>query len=179
MWVSSKNYLYDASGKSQPYNPKKVPVPVDYYECNYEEEQRKKENPVYWKQVKYPWSADKEELTTAAESGNPEARLQLYWHHTSDGLYWLCHAANQGYPKARYRVAQLYEFGDDGIGRDFKRAYIWYDLAAKACHPWARKDALRVSQRFLTDDQRNDVSHMIEQWSPLDCKSWSDLESFY
>ena len=85
-------------------------------------------------------SADESELTVAAESGNPEARLQLYWHDTGEGMYWLCRAANQGYPKARYRVAQLYEFGDDGVNQDLVRAYMWYDLAAQACHPWARKD---------------------------------------
>jgi TPR repeat protein len=143
---------------------------VDYYECNYEEEQRKKEKPVYWKPVKYLWSADENELTIAARSGNPEARLQLYWNATN--LYWLCRAANQGYPKARYRFAQLYEFGDDGIGKDLKHAYLWYDLAAQACHPWARKDALRISQVLLTDDEPQDATRMIEQWSSVDCKSW-------
>jgi len=173
MWIDSKDYRYEPSGKAQQYDPENVPVPEDYYECDYNEEKIKEEKPVYWKPVKYLWSADEEELTVAAESGNPEARLQLYWHDARDGMYWLCRAANQGYPKARYRVAQLYEFGDDGVGKDLIGAYMWYDLAAKSCHPWARKDALRISRDSLSEDERVEAALMIEQWSAIDCKSWS------
>jgi len=171
-WISSTDYSYDPYERARPYDPENVSVPIDYYECSYEEEQRKEEKTVYWKPVKYLSSADESELTVAAESGNPEARLQLYWHDTGEGMYWLCRAANQGYPKARYRVAQLYEFGDDGVNQDLVRAYMWYDLAAQACHPWARKDALRISHDSLSEDERRDVTHMIEQWSAIDCKSW-------
>lgn len=172
LWVSPKDYLYDTSGEPQAYDPEKLPVAMDYYECDYEAEKRKRDEPVYWKPVKHLWYADEAQLTAAAESGNPEARLQLYWHDTKNGLYWLCRAANQGDAKARYRVAQLYEFGDDGIQRDLLKAYVWYDLAAQACHPWARKDALRISRSSLSKDALLDAKHMVEQWSAVDCKNW-------
>jgi TPR repeat protein len=180
-WISSKYYLFEAFGKQkwslnfgQQYDPKVAPIPQRYYECNFEEEQMKRESPVYWKQVKYLWSASDEELLAAAESGNPEARLQLYWNNNRElGMYWLCRSANQGYPKARYRIAQLYEFGDDGIDKNLLSAYLWYDLAAKACHPWSRKDAIRISSELLSEDDRRDATRMIEQWSPLDCKNWA------
>lgn len=158
--------------KSKPYDPDDAPIPRDYYECDYAEEKAKREKPVNWKSVRFLFSASEEDLTEAAQSGNPGARLQLYWHDTKDGLYWLCRAANQGYPKARYRIAQLYEFGDDGVEKDFLRSYVWYDLSAKACHPWARKDASRISHDSLSEEQRKEAQTMIEKWVPIDCTSW-------
>ncbi|MES9937691.1 MAG: hypothetical protein ABW153_14695 [Sedimenticola sp.] len=172
LWVNSKDYRYDLFDSPQPYNPKNVPVSEDFYECNYEEEQRKASRPVYWRHVKRLWLAHEDELTVAAESGNPEARLQLYWNDTREGQYWLCLAANQGYPKASYRVAQLYEFGDDDVTKDIQRAYLWYDAAAKSCHPWARKDAQRISHDLLNRGEQYNTRHMMDEWMPLDCKEW-------
>ena len=175
MWIDSRDYYqYDpwVHGKAIPYEPDKIPVAKDYSECDFTVENAKREKPVYWNTVRFLFSASDAELTAAAKSGNPGARLQLYWNDTADGLYWLCRAANQGYPKARYRIAQLYEFGDDGLEKDLLRAHAWYDLAAKACHPWSRKDAIRISSELLNEDKIKKSNVLIEQLVPLDCSSW-------
>ena len=180
-WLYSRDYydydpFYDPwfERKDKPYDPDTAPIPNDYYECDYVEEKAKREKPVSWESVstRYFHNASEEELTVAAESGNPAARLQLYWNDNEYGLYWLCNAANQGYAKARYRIAQLYEFGDDGVDKNLLHSYMWYDLAAKSCHPWARKDALRVSHDSLSEDQRKEAQKMIDEWTPIDCSSW-------
>lgn len=178
-WLYSRDYydydpFYDPwfERKDKPYDPDTAPIPKDYYECDYVEEKAKREKPVSWKSVRFLFSASEEELTAAAQSGNPGAQLQLYWNDTEDGLNWLWGAANQGYPKAQYRIAQLYEFGDDGIEKDLLRSYVWYDLAAKACHPWARKDASRILHDSLNEEQRKEAEEMVEKWVPVDCSSW-------
>ena len=175
--ISSRNYLYDPFNKHgyKPYEPGQIPVPLDYYECDYSIEKKRDKAPVYWSQIKSPWLAKEEELISAAVSGNPEARLQLYWNDTSNGMYWLCRAANQGFPKARYRIAQLYEFGDDGVPMNIAQAYMWYNLAAQACHPWSRKDATRIATHMLTKDELQKTKDMIEQWSPIDCDNWPKI----
>jgi TPR repeat protein len=175
MWIDSRDYYqYDPweKRKSILYEPDKIPVTQDYYECDFAVEKAKREKPVYWKSVTFLFSASEAELKAAAKSGNPGARLQLYWNDTEDGLYWLCRAANQGYPKARYRIAQLYEFGDDGFEKNLLLAHAWYDLAAKACHPWARKDTLRISSELLDEEQIKKSNMIIEKIIPLDCSSW-------
>jgi TPR repeat protein len=166
-------YSYDPwkDAKLRPYDPDKVPVPVDYYECDYQEEKERALKNTYWKQVRIVWTTPTDQLIAYSEAGNPEARIQLYWNDAKEGVYWLCLAANQeGCPKASYRLAQLYEFGDDGVDKNLTLAFVWYDHAAKTCHPWARKDALRIYQDFLSDKERQEAEYLINHWTDADCK---------
>ena len=166
----SEGYVYDpwVSTRYKPYDPKNNPIANKYFECDHEEYKTKGIENVYWQPVN-TWTQYEDELVVAAESGNPLARLQLYWNNADDGLYWLCLAANQGHPNAQYRIAQLYEFGDDGIEKNFKRSYAWYVLAARSCHPYARKDAIRVSNYFISQNERVTVENKLENWSIIDC----------
>lgn len=94
------------------------------------------------------------------ESNQRLSRLKKY-----DGasLKWLCRAAEEGHPRAQYRVAYLYENGEAGVAKDTIRAYVWY---RKSGNQLAYQRVLRD----LTGDDQVSAEILRETWSSGQCE---------
>lgn len=107
------------------------------------------------------------EVLWLAVSGNPEAQLQAYWNlvasDADQALYWLCMAANQGYPAAQYQDGLLMK-KDDKVA-----AYVWFSLAARAGHRGA-KDELKPLIAGMTNDELAQAEKGLSDWQPGQCE---------
>jgi hypothetical protein len=77
------------------------------------------------------------ELIFKAEQGDVNSQWDLCWEYYESGddekqLYWARKAAENGHPRALWRLGDLYEWGDCGLQRDLQKAIEYYQLAANA-----------------------------------------------
>lgn len=110
-------------------------------------------------------------LENAAKQGDAESQLQLFYlnPNSSDGLRWLCRAADQGQSHAQNELAGLYWKGGRGIGKDLSRAYMWYALAIKNGHDeysWK----LEKLKGAMTSEQIVRAKVILAQWRPGQCE---------
>lgn len=110
-----------------------------------------------------------------AEKGDLEAQLQQYYNQVNqapaEAHRWLCKSADQGHPDARYRLALLYEHGNEGIERDYIRAYMWYVLAAETGSYWAGTHLQRLTREHLSPDETVAAKQGLREWKPGQCES--------
>ena len=113
------------------------------------------------------------ELLQKAEEGNSEAQLQLYYRTIAKdeetAHRWLCRSAEQGHPDARYRLALLFENGNEKCPQDFTRAYVWYLLAAESGHHWGEPNARRIQTEYLSTEGLLEARQKFSDWRPGDC----------
>jgi TPR repeat protein len=109
-----------------------------------------------------------------AKRGNLEAQLQQYYslviRAPADAHQWLCKSADQGHPDARYRLALLYEYGNEGFERDYIRAYLWYVLAAETGSYWAGRHLQRLARDHLSPDDTVEAKKALREWKPGQCE---------
>ena len=128
----------------------------------------------------YPWNITtvagltNEQLLSRAEQGDREAQLQLYWntvaYDISSAHRWVCRAADQGHPDARYRIGLLYHYGNEGLPRDSVWAYVWYSLAANT----GNHNAARTLEWFTPEIQPSQIKEgdrLIHAWRPGECEA--------
>jgi TPR repeat protein len=109
------------------------------------------------------------------------ARLQLQ-HYYGLASYdpagahkLLCKSADGGVADARYNLALIYEHGENGIQRDYVRAYMWYILSAQAGSQLSSKHAARVATEYLAPEDLSKAEQAIQEWKPGQCEK--DLAS--
>jgi len=116
----------------------------------------------------------------AAKEGDAEAQLQLYWSIPSPNrLKWLCRAADQGLPEARYRLGVLYEHGSEILPKDNVKSYQWYMLSTDLSDDWAggaREAAARRIYEKLTPKQMTEAERLVSEWHPGQCEIDSEIE---
>jgi len=109
----------------------------------------------------------------AAKHGEPEAHLQLYFNTVAkeprDAHQWLCQSADQGHPDARYRLALVFEHGQEGFDKDYVKAYVWYVLAAQSGSYWGETNARRIASEHLTPGDLVEARRKVAEWRPGDC----------
>ena len=111
-----------------------------------------------------------EQLETVANRGDRWAQLQLYYSRGGiEGLVWLCRAADQAHPQARYRLGVLYEKGSAILPNDYVKAYQWYMLGSAVGDYWSKKAAKRIRNN-LTPEQLIDGERLISDWHPGQCE---------
>ncbi len=81
----------------------------------------------------------------AARNGNPEAQYNmgkaneigwLTYATELEALNWYIHSANQGYPLAMERLAEVYEKGELKQKEDLEKARLWRNKATLAWKNW-------------------------------------------
>ena len=122
--------------------------------------------------VKLIEPAETEMLEITAQAGDVEYQLQMYWNTLApESLKWLCRAALQGNPEARYRLGFLCEHGKETV-KDNVKAYQWYRLGGDVGGVWgggaARKAAKRMA-RNLTSEQLAEGEQFIAEHLPDQC----------
>jgi hypothetical protein len=116
---------------------------------------------------------------TEACRGEPDLQLQRYFSlvetDPTAAHRLLCKSADQGHPEARYRLALLFEHGEEGFARDPVQAYMWYVLAGESGKYWGGKHALRLKQEVLSPEQLAEARQAVQAWRPGQCESTADL----
>lgn len=116
-------------------------------------------------------SMSPQQLKHLADSGHPEAQLQMYFSGMGDKpLIWLCRAADQGHPEAQYRLGNLYWFGGAELTHNALQAYKWYRLAADGQLYRAKNSAIHLT-RTLTTKELVEAEKLLYQWKPGDCET--------
>lgn len=120
------------------------------------------------------------QLIEKAKHGDAEAQLQYYYYlrrqKPMEAHIWLCKAADQGHPQARYRLALLYENGYEGIKKDLIRAYIWYRLSENTGNSWGGKKAQILEKEYLDTHDLVIAKKTIKEWKPGQCMIELDLD---
>jgi len=102
-----------------------------------------------------------EEWRPLAEKGMIEAQYNLgllYFNgHGVDAdpveaLKWYLAAAEQGYARAQFRVAELYEADEGGIDQDLIQAHFWYCIARNQKYPNAKKRKRKVADLMTPEE---------------------------
>jgi hypothetical protein len=111
------------------------------------------------------------EILERAEHGDPEAQLQAYYDPNEDGRHvWLCRAADNGNPEARYRLAVLYESGAEGFAQSSMQAQYWYTLATYSGHPWGYANARRLAGAASSSESIQ-LQELLRGWRPGQCEN--------
>ena len=123
------------------------------------------------------WSIPHEDLSIDVSP------YQLYLNdiHHPDAKKWLCQAADEEYPEARYRLGVLYENGSESLPKNTEMAYLWYRMgaeieiswwvdspASRSRKHWSGLAARRVEEK-LTLEQRGRVESRLSGWQPGQC----------
>lgn len=112
-----------------------------------------------------------EALQSAAEAGDAEAQLQLFYverGHPSS-LKWLCRAADQGQRHARRELAEQYVRGTYLVPRDPVQAQVWYRLAVEDGAEEYRGELDAITAR-LTPEQILEAERRHGAWAPGQCE---------
>jgi len=109
-----------------------------------------------------------------AQLGEAEELLQKYYDtvmldHTQ-AHRWLCKSADLGHPDARFRLALLYENGNEGVRKDYVMAYLWYWLAGASGNYWGGKNALRLRKDYLGPKAIKNADEMTRNWQSGQCE---------
>jgi TPR repeat protein len=111
------------------------------------------------------------EWTEAAESGNPDAQLQLATLYRSgmgverndeEAVRWYTRAAEQGVVEAQSSLGFMHRSGR-GAPRDEVRAYFWLSLAAENGDTDARDARDRIARK-LDRDRLREAETLIWKW---------------
>jgi len=108
------------------------------------------------------------------DDGRGETELQFYWDdiYSDEALTWLCRAADQGNPAARYRFGLLYEKGAEGLPQDLVQSYVWYRLSeSNGVYMRAGEQAVRVLSH-MTAAQAMEAERLIRDWQPGTCEKY-------
>lgn len=152
--------------------------------------------------AKPPTAAEQKKARRAlAESGDREAQFLLGFElccgdggedgrrNLPEATVWLCQAAHQGEPRARFRLGQIYarDLDDSSLTAKMKRslgfgasdrarprlAAMWYDLAMAGGHDAAAHNRLVLNKSMTAEDQRA-VERMRANWREMPCR-WRDV----
>jgi len=82
-------------------------------------------------------------------------------------LHNLCHAADQGHPKAQIEVGRLFSEGVAGAQPDLGRAYVWYSLAIRGCFVGSELQSLKEK---MSPQEIAEAEHMLANWKPGQCE---------
>lgn len=103
-----------------------------------------------------------------------DEQLQLYYDLITEervaAQRWLCKSADQGHPDARYRLALLYENGNEGFEKNYLQAYVWYTLSHESGNYWAGQHALRLRDNNLNHQTITLAEEIIRKWQPGQCE---------
>jgi hypothetical protein len=100
---------------------------------------------VYDKRARVEWAGTnyKHALNTyeKALSGDPRSQYVLYGYSKPAAIKWrwLCRAAMNGDPAARFVMASYYIDGAEPVEKDYIQAYMWLTLSAHAAMDAARE----------------------------------------
>jgi TPR repeat protein len=84
-----------------------------------------------------------------------------------EAVKWYRRAAEQGDPKAQYRLGMMYHAGQ-GVPRDYVRSHAWLNLAASSEANGIRSDAARgrdLLATLMTANQLADAKRLAEEWT--------------
>lgn len=110
------------------------------------------------------------EILERAEQGDPDAQLQVYYDPNEDTRHiWLCRAADNGNPEARYRLAVLYESGAEGLAQNSLQAQVWYTLATYSGHRWGYTNARRLAGS-APSSEATQLQELLREWRPGQCE---------
>jgi len=115
-------------------------------------------------------------ILAAAEKGDPQAQYQLGQAYEVNfdfaiAATWYRKSAEQGYGKAQYRLAGLYE-GGDGVEKDYVQADMWYLVAATSGGlsasevKWANEHSEDLERRMTTPEQIAEARRRAQEWKP-------------
>lgn len=107
-----------------------------------------------------------------AEEGDPVAQLRLYnLIDDPENLFWLCRAADQGYPAAQKEVGRLYWEGLRGVRRNRVRAHVWFSLSASTDHNESEvQEMLAKYDKEMTSEQIAEAERELATWTPGQCQ---------
>jgi TPR repeat protein len=115
-------------------------------------------------------------LRKRAEANDPDAQFQLYQLATTkDRLVWACRSADNGNAFARFRIAEIYEHGLEGVSQDNVRAQVWYRLAAQSGHAWGDANADRLAANS-TATALEEVQRLLQERERVPGQCESELE---
>ncbi len=83
--------------------------------------------------------------------------------------------AIRGEKGAQWRLGAAYQDGEV-VEEDHKRAYFWYSLAERQCHPEAAARLEQVSVELRPDDRAR-LDRAVEQWGPGQCRIVAEQET--
>ena len=122
-----------------------------------------------------------DDLRAASKQGSKacqgEADIQLQKYFTlietdpTAAHQWLCKSADQGHPEARYRLALIYENGNQDFKKNPVKAYMWYVLAGESGKYWGGKHALRLQQDVLGPEELAEARKAVQEWRPGQCEA--------
>jgi len=113
------------------------------------------------------------EILEREEQGDPDpdAQLQVYYDPNEDTRHiWLCRAADNGNPEARYRLAVLYESGAEGLAENSLQAQVWYTLATYSGHRWGYTNARRLAGSAPSSESIQ-LQELLREWRPGQCEN--------
>ncbi len=104
-------------------------------------------------------------LKTKALAGDPEAQYELgntlYESKDFEAAFsWLLKAAQQGFPKAQCKVANMYYDGT-GVHEDLDLAIDWYLRAANGGDPEAQ---YKVAKLYMYGDIESEDDNEVTEW---------------
>ena len=112
-------------------------------------------------------------LDKTVKRGEPEKLLQLYHFTLGENLDlahdYLCKAADQNHPDARYRLAILYEHGHEKLVKNLHKAYIWYALASESGHYWASHHMVRIKKEIINSKEFSYTENALLNWKSGQC----------
>jgi len=86
------------------------------------------------------------------------------WKPNAAGVRWFRKAADQGNAEAQFNLGYMYWKGL-GVGQDYVKAHMWYNLAASKGQRGARKDRDRVAAQ-MTPSQITEAQRRARVWKP-------------
>jgi hypothetical protein len=119
----------------------------------------------------------KEALREEFEEGNelnPKDQLSKYYNLVEVDIEfahkWLCRSSDQENPDAQFRVAQLFELGWEKLPQDFRKAYVYYRLAARSGHALGKTNASRLEEELTIAGDLAEAKRMLRDWNLGDCQ---------
>ncbi len=137
---------------------------------------------------------ERQQLEARAQSGERNAQFLLGYElccgtsrrDIPRATTWLCRAAAQGEPRARFHLGQIYSRGLDDVSVTAKvmrslgtsgggknarprLAAVWFDLAMASGHPDAARHRLMLN-KSLTPEDIVAIEKMRAQWRSLPCE---------
>jgi hypothetical protein len=82
-------------------------------------------------------------------------------------LYNLCHAADQGHPKAQIEVGRHFGEGVAGAQPNLGLAYVWYSLAIRGCFSGSE---LQLLKDKMSPQEVAEAEQMLANWKPGQCE---------
>ena len=115
------------------------------------------------------------EQSSKAYQGEADIQLQHYFDlieaDPTAAHQWLCKSADQGHSEARYRLALIYEHGNESFEKNPVKAYMWYVLAGESGKYWGGKHAFRLQQEVLAPEERAAARKAVQEWRPGQCEA--------